>query len=307
MTLARLTFRLQRSTIVFATIVCVGLAGAALWLAFDMRSILSRCDTPAATSACDVVFAFQSSHMSAVYLTQLGMNVAPFALGIVLGVPVVTREVEQRTALISWPLAGSRTRWLAWRVWPVFAVGLALVAVLAVASDQLARAYLPHIDIGFFEYQARGLPMAMRFALMAVAAIAMGAIVGRLLPSLLISIGVAVAISIGLQAALPGWVEPAEVVEEFDFSPGSMTTEIRYRLPGGRVISADEGEMLMEQAYQEAAGQEPDPASLPEMVRIGIAAERYGEVVVRETAVLGAAIVLVVALAVVIVRRRRPE
>lgn len=42
MTWARLAFRLQPSSIGFAAVVCLALAGAAQWQATDMRSVLIR-------------------------------------------------------------------------------------------------------------------------------------------------------------------------------------------------------------------------------------------------------------------------
>ena len=62
------------------------------------------------------------------------------------------------------------------------------------------------------------------------------------------------------------------------------------------------------EAYQAAfaAGEEePDPATLPQMVGHGIAADRYPEVLVRESAVLGGAALVAAVLAGITVQRRR--
>jgi hypothetical protein len=273
-----------------------------------MRSVLGQCGTPAATSACDVIFAFQETHGPAVSMTQMATGFVPFVVGLVLGVPIVTREVEQRTALIAWPLSGSRLRWLAWRALPTLVIGLALVSPLAFAADQMARAYFPHSDIGFVQYEARGLPLVMRTAVMLVAAVAIGAAVGRLLPALLVGIGLSVALSVGLGLALPHWVTPTLLgdPESLSWIGSQLSTDVRYRLPDGTVVSADEGEALVEAAH-EAAGGEPDPALLPEMLLYGVAPERYLEVATREAGALAVAALGLAATAAFVVQRRRPE
>ena len=306
----RLTWRLQRAEILFVAALCLGLAVATGWLALDMRSIFAACEPGGPPEApCGVIYAFQNSHGNAVTTMDMVVGITPFIAGLVLGVPIVSREVEHRTALIAWPLAGSRIRWLAWRSIPVVVVGLGLVAILAFASDQMWRAYFPTSDIGFAQYESRGLPLVMRAALMLVVGTAVGALIGRLLPSLLVGIGLSVAVVVALGVGLPNWVPSAELSgpETVLFGPGPLRTGVEYRLPSGEVVSAQEGEILMSQLYEEAGGEEPDPAKIPEQIMYGIAADRYPDVLLRESAVLAAATVVVAALAGFIVRWRRPE
>lgn len=311
MTWARLAYRLERSQIVFATLLSLGLAAAALWLAFDMRSVMARCGTPNAPEACNVIYAFQTSHGNPVQTIQMAIGFAQYAVPLVLGVPILTREIEQRTAMIAWPLAGSRVRWLAWRVVPALVVALILVGTMAFAADQMMRAYIPNVDIGFENHGGRGVAMVTRAALVLVAALAIGALIGRVLPSLLIGIVLAAAISSALSAALPHWVESAELKPGESIFSGSgrgipLTTGHAYRAPDGTPMSSEEGEALYQVVFEEH-GPDPDPALLPQDVWFGVAASRYPEVLVRESTAIGAATVLVGALAVVIVRRRRPE
>lgn len=305
----RLAWRLQRWEMAFVTIACLVLSGVAFWLANDMRSVLANCGTTAATHACDVTYAFQDSHGTAVQLTQMAITFVPFVGGLVLGVPVVAREVEHRTALISWPLSGSRVRWLAWRMAPVFVVTLALVSVLAVAADQMAHAYFPHSDLGFQDYEYRGLPLVMRTLLILVSGVAIGALLGRTLPALLVGIGLSVAVSIALGTALPRWVPSTElsIAQSVMSGPGSINTDLKYRTPDGRLVDGEEGDRLLEAAYGANPGHAPDPSTLPQEVFYGIAASRYPEVLVRETAAIGLAVFALGALAAAAVARRRPE
>jgi hypothetical protein len=306
-----LAWRLQRAQLLFCLGLCGGLAGVALWLAADMRSMLTGCGTPQAARACEFIYPFQQTHGGPVAMVQALTDWVPYGVGMLLGIPMVAREVEHRTALIAWPLAGSRLRWLAWRAVPVIFAGLALVTVLAAAVEQMDQAYLPKSDLGFLRYDGRGLPLVMRALVALLLGVGVGALVGRLLSGLLIGIGLSVALSVGLSLVLDRWVPSAEMSTEQSPESGGtsnpLTTELRYRLPDGSLVSAEEGEVLVEAAYEDSGGEEPDPDTLPQAVFYGISADRYGEVVVRESLALGVLAAALGGAAAVVVRRRRPE
>jgi hypothetical protein len=308
MTWARLAFRLQPSSIGFAAFVCLGLAAASLWLTSDMRSVLEACGTPGEPKACNVIYAFQDTHGQAVMMTQVGIGLAMYGVPIVLGVPILTREIEQRTAMIAWPLAGSRLMWLVWRVLPVLVVGLILIGTMAFAAEQLAQTYFPHNDIGFDRHGSRGISLVTRSVLMLFVALLVGAVIGRLLPALLLGIALAVGLSIGLDAALPRWVESVELSQRDSIESGAnpLNTGAELRGPDGMPISDMEAEAIYQAVY-EKYGEQADPALLPQTVYYGVAASRYGEVLARESAVVLGAAALAGGLAVAVVRRRRPE
>ena len=312
MTTLRLAWRLQRWEFAFVVIGGLGLAAVALWQAFDMRSLLAGCGTPSSAPACGFTYPFQESHGNIVGLIQSLIAVAPFFVGLLLGVPIVSREIEQRTALIAWPLARSRVRWLAWRVTPAFVIGLAVMTVLAVAADLMGQAYLPKTDLGFLDHGSRGVPLVMRAAVALALGVSLGALIGRFLPALLVGIALCVAMSFALEAALDHWL-PAQQLTASE-APGGRTlpavTEVRYRMPDGRIVSAQEGEAAYESAYEaaNAAGEPgPDTATLPQPVFIGISAARHGEVVLRESIALGVLAIALLGGAGLVVRRRRTE
>lgn len=305
---ARLAFRLQPSSIGFAAFVCLGLAAAALWLAADMRSVLEACGAPDEPKACQVVYAFQETHMNAVYLTQTGIGLAMYGIPLVLGAPILTREIEHKTAMIAWPLAGSRLRWLAWRALPVLAVALVVIGAMAFAADQLAQAYFPHSDIGFDRHGVRGISLVTRSALMFAAALLLGAMIGRLLPALLIGIVLAAGISTAFDSLLSNWVESGELDQSDSILGGGfpLNTGFEYRPADGSPMSDVEAETLYQDLYEEY-GESVDPALLPQEVFYGVAGSRYAEVLVRESAAIVGATALAGGLAAVVVQRRRPE
>jgi hypothetical protein len=273
-----------------------------------MRSVLEACGTPDEPKACQVIYAFQDTHMQAVYLTQTGIGLAMYGVPLVLGVPLLTREIEQKTAMIAWPLAGSRLKWLLWRSLPVLVVALVLHGVMAFAAAQLAQAYFPHNDIGFNGHGTRDFSLLTRSMLLLAVAVLLGAVIGRLLPALLIGIVLAVGISAALDAALPSWVEPRELAQSESILTGAfpLNTGFEYRAPDGSPMSDEVAETTTQALYEEH-GESVDPALLPQEVFFGVAASRYPEVLVRESAAILGATVLVGALAGFVVHRRRPE
>ena len=308
----RLAWRLQRWELAFVVIGGLGLAGVAIWQAFDMRSMLTGCGTPSAASACEFFYPFQNTHGNVVLLTQMLITLAPFVAGLVLGVPIVAQEIEHRTALLAWPLVGSRSRWLALRSAPALTVGLVVMVVLAVAADLMAQAYMPKTDLGFLQHGSRGVPLVMRALLVMALGVTLGAMIGRFLPALVVGIALCVGMQVALGATLDRWL-PSEVLTPEE-APGGLsnplTTEVQYRTPSGEIITAQEGEIIVSAAYEaaaEAGEPEPDPATLPQEIFIGISAARHGEVVLRESLALGALATGLFGVATVVVGRRRPE
>lgn len=311
---ARLAFRLQRSSIGFAAIACLGLAGVLAWLTVNLPSMLAECSASSAPSDCGVIHLFGSPIGDAVMMSQLAVSMAMYAVPLVLGVPVLTQEIERRTAMIAWPLAGSRPRWLAWRAGSVLVIGLVLISVMAVAAEGLAGADTPGSDLGFAHHGARGISLMTRAGLMLVAAIALGAVIGRLLPSLLVGIALAVVISTAVGSLVPYGVEPTELTPteitptEAVYEGGQpLQTGHAYRDPDGTPISDDEAEAMLMVVFEEYSPELPPDSALPQDVLYGIAGSRYFEVLARESALLVGATILAAGLAAAVVQRRRPE
>ncbi len=299
----RLAWRLQRWEVAFAAIGCLGLAGLAAWQAIEMRSMLTACGTPQAAAACGFVYPFQETNGTAVQLIKLGMGLAPFAVGLVLGVPLVAREIERGTAQVAWPLARSRVRWLAWRGLPVLALTVAVLSIAALASDTMVQAYQPKTEIGFLDYGARGVPMVLRGLTVMLLSVAVGAALGRILPALLVGIALAIGLQAGLDAALVHWLEPIRIASTPDETyDGALVTDVRYRTPEGLLISEMEAGRIW-QANETVA---PADQVTLEVVPYGIGPDRYWEVVLRESAMLAGVAILTVGASVILARRRRP-
>ena len=200
-------------------------------------------------------------------------------------------------------------KWLGWRAIPVLALAMVLIGLMAFAADQLAQAYFPHNDLGFDRHGSRGLSLVTRAMLMFAAAVLLGGAIGRLLPALLIGIAVAVGISSGTDALLRSWAQPTELSQRESVFSGAfpLTYRLEFRAPDGSPMSDAEYETYIQALYEDAAGGEPDPSLLPQEVFHGVAASRYPEVLIPESAAIGGAAVLAGVLAAAVVQRRRPE
>jgi hypothetical protein len=79
-------------------------------------------------------------------------------LGLFLGVPVVAREIEGRTAHLAWTLDPGRWRWLLQRAVPVLAVALVAGILIGIGSEMVTQAppFMEHrLGAGFSDYGSR--------------------------------------------------------------------------------------------------------------------------------------------------------
>jgi hypothetical protein len=307
MTWARLAFKLQPSSIGFATLVCLGLAALAGWLTLSLPAQLAECASRTSSQDCGTVSLFGSPLGDAPLMVNMAIAVAMYAVPVVLGATILPGEIERRTAMIAWPLARSRSRWLAWRAgWPLV-IGILLVGVMAIAAEMLGHAQADGSDTGFLLHGTRGISLVTRAALMFAVALAVGAIVGRLLPALLVSAAVALTLSVILTAFPPYGVESVELTEADANRGYPFTTDVGYRSADGRPIGEDEANEISQAAFAEYSPDFPPDSILPYTVSYGIASTRYGEVLARESAVLLGAAVLAGLTATLVVQRRAPD
>lgn len=243
-------------------------------------------------------------------LVKGGVAGTPFMLGLFLGVPLVAREVEGRTAPIAWSLSSSRRRWLLRRAAPVVAV-VTLAALLAgIGGEVLARSapWAEGIDLGFTDSSARGPLVAMRGLAVVAIGMAVGAVVARQLPALLLASGATLALFVALSLAMDGWMEaeaePIAVGSEpaqTGSSPKIYGTGYRDDVTG-QIMAYDEYYQIHGDAGLDEFG---EPAGMT-LVYWLVPGSRHGEFVLRESAILAGVAVTAAATAAVVVGRRRP-
>jgi hypothetical protein len=244
-------------------------------------------------------------------LVMTAMNVVPLAIGLLLGVGLVGREMEGGTAPTVWALAGSRRRWLLGRLIPILVILVALLAFMAIAAELLAAARVPW-QLGRASFDDAGLhgPGVVARGVAAFSlALAVGAWSGRMLPTILLSALFALFLGIGGYYLLDTWVHanaheiavPSWFNGEYD---GGRFIDARYDLPDGRIIDRLE----FDPVTMAPPGVDPDVwmANSVKVVAIGVHAPDYPAWVATEIAIFGALGLAGIAATFAIVDRRRP-
>jgi hypothetical protein len=313
----RLAFRLQRLELLIFVAAAVLLTVASLliaWGASESRASFDACyqaqgtDTGCATSPSLNDFSMWGG------FARIGAFLTPFALGLFLGVPIVAREIEGRTAGIAWTLSRSRTRWLLQRIVPLLLVVTVLAAAVGIGSEFITRTN-PFAELGanpgFADYTARGWMLPVRAVAVLLLAIAIGAMVPRQLPALLLAGALTLALFVGLSLGMDTWMtaeaRPMAIDEEGRFGPfgdGPRIFDIAYQDDAtGEVITMND----FYNRYGDVAI--PDDLQSPEgftQVAIGITGDQYAPCVLRESAILGGLGLASGGLAMLVVARRRP-
>jgi hypothetical protein len=323
---ARLSFRLQRWEVLASVVGVALLTVLMLWFAWRLRAIAAEepaCVDPAAyVPGCEAfVRRFQDLAGWAQGLLYLSWG-APFGMGLVLGVPIVAREVEGRTAGIVWTLSRSRLRWLAGRLAFAALVVVALLALVVLASGQLAAAIVPNLQLERdFTWIGRRdwLIVARGLAALAIGMLA-GAVVGRQLPGLLAAAFASVLLFTGVSLAMDRWNESLAIIID-PYSPpdgvveGSLGVGGGVELPSGKLVSY--AEIASDTQFQDETGAIytrwdedtgiPDPDSFVGWDRVRVIPGReYPLVLARDSAAtLGIGALALVGSAYA-VRRRRP-
>jgi hypothetical protein len=316
-----LSFRLNRWEVLASVVGTALLAAAMVWFTWQLRALAATepacLDPTTYVEACEQSpQAFYELSSKAELLSYVGW-VAPFGMGLVLGVPLVSREIEQRTAGLAWTLNRSRTWWLVQRVAFAALVLVSLMLVLAIASEVLAAAQMPthHLDRDFAWYGRRGGLIIVRGLAALGVGVLLGAVLGRVLPALLVAAFVSVLIFTVISFGMDRWIETDGVVQAFGDQAGGRYLGQRVELLSGELV--DYGELTRRGISIEAEDEEyrlfarPEDIGHPERMigrsRVLIVPGRlYPQIVLRESALVGGMALLLGLASVAVVSRRRP-
>jgi hypothetical protein len=310
----RLTWRLQRWELAFLIggpiLLAVSLLAMSLALDAVMPSIRScwETDPTFSTPDCRSLHWWGTTLPTVAGALTQSVGFVPFGVGLLLGAPLIAREIEHRTAPIAWSLAPSRVGWLVGRVLPVGVLIAVALVLLGQANEAAIAAF--GTEPGFRHFGQFGPLVAARGIGVFAVGLAVGLIAGRVLPAILVTaaliIGLMVLISWGtseLQRSEAEW----HVMREGDWEVVHVMFDQGFR-------SEATGEIITwEEAYEQFPD-ELDRMSSPEDAPDGwiavskyLAADRVGDYVGRESAVfLGVAGIATIA-SVALVRVRRPS
>jgi hypothetical protein len=191
---AMLTYRIHRFEVVFSAIL---LAMFAVWVWIVSQQMLDL-DIPGtcwprtvdgewASPGCDALMTKFRDYQSGAGYSQFGLSLMAPVVGLLIGVPIVAREVELRTAELAWSLALRRGRWLLTRLVPMLALAIVGFVILGWLGERLFAA----LDVGrvgpdLMEVASFGPPLVARGLMTMGIGLLAGALVGRTLPALVI-------------------------------------------------------------------------------------------------------------------------
>ena len=190
----RLTYRINRfeiRAILVATIVSVAVSAAVIgWIADERLrrgawSRTGRSRSPASssrTSAAGRAGSPRSRHSCGAF---------PVLAGLLLGAPLIAREIDRGTARLAWSLGPSRRRWYLQRILPILVVVVAGVDGDRDRGRAAGRAASRPESTWPTRSSAstrRGVLLATSALLIASVAVAVGAVLGRQMPTLLLAL-----------------------------------------------------------------------------------------------------------------------
>lgn len=322
---ARVAFRLQRFEIVALTVTVAVVVISALIVRgrLDAAAVSPECwlawfgsAGPGSAEACeDPVVRFLTIDEAEASKIMAAMAILPLALGLFFGVPLIAREIEGGTAPTVWYLAASRSRWLLGRILPVAVITLLLGVALVVASEVLWAGREPWSPaIRFGDVGMHGPVVAAKGLAAFGLAVLAGAVVGRLLPAVIIGTALCLVLYLGGEMARGLWLqgEAMRHVKVVDpATQGSQTNDY----PGGTEFSqwwqTPEGELLDD---QQARDRVPEGVRQYEwlegnfaIVMAGVPGFMYPEWARLETAGFGLVGLGALIVTFPIVGRRRPR
>jgi hypothetical protein len=306
---ALLSFRIQRfetTVVVGAAILSVLVSLLVIWI-FN-ASGYARCQNDDEVAYSALCQASLFPWLNRIARLSVGIvPVFPVVAGLLAGGPIVARELENGTARLAWSLGPSRLRWFAQRALPI----LLMVAVAALAigwiAGSLTHLIAPSIDLdrSFAGFRARGLLVGVEAILVASIALAFGAILGRSVPTLVLSLILVGAIGLAVDKVERQMLtNEAEVADSNSYTSyeSDLYIDSKLKLPDGTIATWEEAAAIhpeIQNGFDETSG--------ITYVVLYIPGSRYHDVEAREALTLLVLAGGFAALAAVVVLRRRPR
>ena len=320
-TTIRLTLKLYRFEIAAVLLASFALAVAALVVArlLDNVGVPAACfaypgpegSQPAVCPALRETWSTIGSRFGVRVLQLIGL--LPIGAGLLLGAPLLARELERGTAPLPWTLSGSRRRWLLTRAAILGVVLLVALVPVALASERLEASWNPSIDPAksFLDDNYRGPILIVRGIVTFSVAVLAGLLLGRQLPALIVGFGASVIIVLGGLAMMDRWYDWSAVYEIADSAKNGYADHVMdllRRAPDGRVLTDEEAGALAPPNPELPPGG-IDGTWLDEhfvQVWLLVPGDRYPDAVVVHSGLLLTAGTLAAFASLVLVRRRRP-
>jgi len=300
----RLTYRINRfeiRAIVLAAVLSTAVSAAVIWW-IRSSGYLTCINSPELTVAC---LQLQDVGAWATRVASVSMSLAgvfPFVAGLLLGVPLIARELDKGTARLAWSLGPSRWRWYLQRILPTVAVAALAGFTIGIVANQLTALFSPDVDLAnsFMGFRSRGVLLATGSLLLASIAVTVGAVLGRQIPTLVLALVLGGATLAAIGEVHRRILEPEAVrlSGESYYTHDLPVGDGRFEMPDGRIVTFDEL-AIIDPTIMERGFDYP-------FVQFGIPRERYGEIEMREALVHVLLSLAVLGAGAVVVGRRRP-
>jgi hypothetical protein len=341
----RLTYKQHRFEVIATVALCLGVTIGAIVEALRLNavSIPAGCDPYSSQYAGYGGLGDQGPQVSAACLAasrrwleirqsyDMGLirplsQAVPFVVGIMLGAPLVAREIENGTAPLSWALAGSRRRWLAARMGAIVLLLVPLLLAVGLSADFLAAPSSPGLNVyaSFSEYMARGIPLVCWGLAAFAGTVALGTLLGRTLPAVFLAVVICVLARGTWEQGMNHYVlrpfaqvlaDDSVIATGAVWSEGYNNNLVVYEeiYLDGKPWSGSMEEWWMEHPMTVDANgmviSGPDPTKpweMPYFVPFGFHGSMYWPIVALECALLFLGSLLCAGIALVRVERRRP-
>jgi hypothetical protein len=220
---------------------------------------------------------------------------------------MVAREIEGGTGSLAWSLGRSRRSWLIGRAAPVLVFLVVGSGLVAIAGEVLTHAmpWAEGAEIGFADYAMRGSLVVVRAVEVFAIAAAVGALVARQLPAMLLAGVVSFAILGGIQLTM----DATMAREAVPLDPQAMQQGAYPKIYGSALRDDATGALTSYDDYFQAHPAAASTGNIPSgftPIEFGIPGSRYGEFALRESVMLAVAAVVATGLTFLVVARRRP-
>lgn len=319
MRIVPITVKLFRFELAVVVLACLATSVAAV---FFGRQLIDATPTPDClaltsggpifggdTARCPSLVGFSSIN-SVAGLLLAAMGLMPFAIGGLVGSQLVATELDRETATLAWSLAPSRTQWLVDRAASPLAIIVFVLTVAAISSGYLEAARTPALQLArsFNDYGLWGPLLVFRGIAAFGVGLLVGAVTGRILPSLLITLAVGAALFVALPtAASLGQTLVPVVSDETPADEFPLHVIGGWRDPSGVVLTDEQARAMVPPGITGPGAAEDWLSEHFTAVGLGIPGIRLAEVVAREAALLLLGGIVLLALTGATLRRRRPR
>jgi hypothetical protein len=302
-----LTFKIQRfETTVVAGAAILSALVSAIVITWFTAGGYARCATDEVLNSSSFCQASIGDWLNRIARMSTSIvPVFPMVAGLLIGGPIVARELESGTARLAWSLAPSRLGWFGQRVLPILALVLLAGLAIGLTADALTHMLRPSVDLDatFYGFRSRGLLVGVQALLIASIALAMGAILGRIVPTIVLSLLLAFAIGAAVDKVERAVLTNEAVLgDDTGYSEENLFLDSRLRMPDGAIVTWDE----MSALYPQYANGWDETSGI-QNVTLYIPGSRYHDVERREAFAQGSLALLFIGVAAAAVVRRRPR